>query len=100
MHSSTLWNWSKHGRIRCISTPGKRSTINKLVNHLLTIRMSLSYHMCNNRDHMTARNLYKYIHPYSIPPQGSASVTNHCNGVFSTASFSVGILDFLGNQDF
>eukprot|EP00835_Amoeboradix_gromovi_P002318 NODE_129_length_18551_cov_0.317039.p8 type:complete len:166 gc:universal NODE_129_length_18551_cov_0.317039:5134-4637(-) len=53
------------------------------------------------RDHMAARNIYiKYLHPYSIPPQGSASVSNHCNGASRTASFSVEILGFLRNQDF
>eukprot|EP00835_Amoeboradix_gromovi_P003224 NODE_204_length_14945_cov_0.251313.p10 type:complete len:167 gc:universal NODE_204_length_14945_cov_0.251313:12650-12150(-) len=43
-----------------------------------------------DRDHMAARNIYiKYIYTYSIPPKGSASVSNHCNGESSTASFSV-----------
>eukprot|EP00835_Amoeboradix_gromovi_P001749 NODE_86_length_22163_cov_0.379442.p12 type:complete len:125 gc:universal NODE_86_length_22163_cov_0.379442:5464-5090(-) len=57
-------------------------------------------HLEIDRDHMAARNIYiKYIHPYSIPPQGSESVSDHCNGETSI-SFSVEILDFLGNQDF
>eukprot|EP00835_Amoeboradix_gromovi_P004290 NODE_325_length_10950_cov_0.271864.p7 type:complete len:114 gc:universal NODE_325_length_10950_cov_0.271864:3640-3299(-) len=52
-------------------------------------------------DHMAARNIYiKYLHPYLIPPQGSESVSDHCNRFISTASFSVEILDFLGNQKF
>eukprot|EP00835_Amoeboradix_gromovi_P002189 NODE_118_length_18907_cov_0.436251.p6 type:complete len:131 gc:universal NODE_118_length_18907_cov_0.436251:14866-14474(-) len=30
---------------------------------------------------MAARNIYiKYLHPYSIPPMSSESVSNHCNG--------------------
>eukprot|EP00835_Amoeboradix_gromovi_P000315 NODE_10_length_47437_cov_0.363429.p33 type:complete len:114 gc:universal NODE_10_length_47437_cov_0.363429:18902-19243(+) len=54
-----------------------------------------------DRDHMAARSIYiKYMHPYSIPPQGSKSVSNHSNGASGTASFSVEILDFLRNQDF
>eukprot|EP00835_Amoeboradix_gromovi_P003896 NODE_276_length_12087_cov_0.626376.p7 type:complete len:125 gc:universal NODE_276_length_12087_cov_0.626376:2566-2940(+) len=57
-------------------------------------------HLEIDRDHMAARNIYiKYMHPCSIPPQGSESVSNHCNGETSI-SFSVEILDFLGNQDF
>eukprot|EP00835_Amoeboradix_gromovi_P001795 NODE_89_length_21810_cov_0.170098.p16 type:complete len:107 gc:universal NODE_89_length_21810_cov_0.170098:11961-12281(+) len=53
-----------------------------------------------DRDHMAARDIYiNYLHPHSIPPKGSASVSNHCNGETSI-SFSVEILDFLGNQDF
>eukprot|EP00835_Amoeboradix_gromovi_P005533 NODE_528_length_7173_cov_0.249929.p7 type:complete len:104 gc:universal NODE_528_length_7173_cov_0.249929:3195-3506(+) len=58
-------------------------------------------HLEIGRDHMAARNIYiKYLHPYSIPPQGSESVSNHCNGASSIASFSVEILNFLGNQGF
>eukprot|EP00835_Amoeboradix_gromovi_P006313 NODE_720_length_4814_cov_0.354613.p4 type:complete len:126 gc:universal NODE_720_length_4814_cov_0.354613:2905-3282(+) len=58
-------------------------------------------HLKIDRDHMAARNIYiKYMHPYSIPPQGSESVSNHCNGASSIASFSVEIVDFLGNQVF
>eukprot|EP00835_Amoeboradix_gromovi_P004357 NODE_334_length_10694_cov_0.301180.p5 type:complete len:125 gc:universal NODE_334_length_10694_cov_0.301180:7436-7810(+) len=57
-------------------------------------------HLKIDRDHMAARNIYiKYMHPYSIPPQGSESVSDHCNGATSI-SFSVEILDFLGNLDF
>eukprot|EP00835_Amoeboradix_gromovi_P001019 NODE_39_length_29903_cov_0.529057.p20 type:complete len:104 gc:universal NODE_39_length_29903_cov_0.529057:14824-14513(-) len=38
-------------------------------------------HLKIDRDHMAATNIYiKYLHPYSIPPQGSESVSNHCNG--------------------
>eukprot|EP00835_Amoeboradix_gromovi_P005956 NODE_623_length_5907_cov_0.380165.p5 type:complete len:126 gc:universal NODE_623_length_5907_cov_0.380165:1052-675(-) len=56
-------------------------------------------HLEIDRDHMATRNIYiKYLHPYSILPQGSESVSNHCNGASSTASFSVEILNFLGNQ--
>eukprot|EP00835_Amoeboradix_gromovi_P003202 NODE_202_length_14999_cov_0.270067.p10 type:complete len:126 gc:universal NODE_202_length_14999_cov_0.270067:7341-6964(-) len=58
-------------------------------------------HLEVDRDHMVARNIHiKYLHPYSIPPQGSENVSNHCNGAFSIASFSLEILDFLGNEDF
>eukprot|EP00835_Amoeboradix_gromovi_P004036 NODE_293_length_11597_cov_0.181771.p7 type:complete len:126 gc:universal NODE_293_length_11597_cov_0.181771:4128-3751(-) len=58
-------------------------------------------HLEIDRDHMAARNIYiKYMHPYSIPPQGSESVSNRCNRASSIASFSVEILDFLGNQEF
>eukprot|EP00835_Amoeboradix_gromovi_P002105 NODE_111_length_19413_cov_0.323703.p13 type:complete len:106 gc:universal NODE_111_length_19413_cov_0.323703:668-985(+) len=38
-------------------------------------------HLEIDRDHMTARNIYiKYLHPYSVPPQVSESVSDHCNG--------------------
>eukprot|EP00835_Amoeboradix_gromovi_P000190 NODE_6_length_48303_cov_0.387022.p22 type:complete len:123 gc:universal NODE_6_length_48303_cov_0.387022:31431-31063(-) len=38
-------------------------------------------HLKIDRDHMAARNIYiKYMYPYSIPPQGSESVSSHCNG--------------------
>eukprot|EP00835_Amoeboradix_gromovi_P000071 NODE_1_length_95616_cov_0.657642.p71 type:complete len:129 gc:universal NODE_1_length_95616_cov_0.657642:16954-17340(+) len=38
-------------------------------------------HLKIDRDHMAARKIYiKYLYPYSIPPQGSASVSSHCNG--------------------
>eukprot|EP00835_Amoeboradix_gromovi_P000715 NODE_26_length_35450_cov_0.398320.p25 type:complete len:120 gc:universal NODE_26_length_35450_cov_0.398320:21474-21833(+) len=38
-------------------------------------------HLEIDRDHMAARNIYiKYLYPYLIPPQGSESVSNHCNG--------------------
>eukprot|EP00835_Amoeboradix_gromovi_P001141 NODE_45_length_27728_cov_0.328387.p23 type:complete len:100 gc:universal NODE_45_length_27728_cov_0.328387:19030-19329(+) len=38
-------------------------------------------HLKIGRDHMAERNIYiKYLHPYSIPPQGSESVSDHCNG--------------------
>eukprot|EP00835_Amoeboradix_gromovi_P005414 NODE_505_length_7533_cov_0.471886.p7 type:complete len:126 gc:universal NODE_505_length_7533_cov_0.471886:4955-4578(-) len=58
-------------------------------------------HLEIDRDHMAARNIYiKYMHPYSTSPQGSESVSNHGNGFTGIASLSVGILDFLGNQDF
>eukprot|EP00835_Amoeboradix_gromovi_P003288 NODE_211_length_14581_cov_0.368941.p6 type:complete len:123 gc:universal NODE_211_length_14581_cov_0.368941:10639-10271(-) len=58
-------------------------------------------HLEIDRDHTAARNIYiKYLHPCSIPPQCSASVSNHYNRFTGTASFSVEILDFLGNQDF
>eukprot|EP00835_Amoeboradix_gromovi_P005100 NODE_448_length_8440_cov_0.772329.p6 type:complete len:139 gc:universal NODE_448_length_8440_cov_0.772329:7496-7080(-) len=58
-------------------------------------------HLKIDRDNMAARNIYiKYLHPYSIPPQGSESVSNHSNEASCIASFSVEILDFLGNQDF
>eukprot|EP00835_Amoeboradix_gromovi_P001210 NODE_50_length_27150_cov_0.307308.p15 type:complete len:125 gc:universal NODE_50_length_27150_cov_0.307308:1957-1583(-) len=61
---------------------------------------STNCHLEVDRDHMAARNIYiKYLHPYSIPPQRGESVSNHCNGE-SSISFSVEILDFLGNQDF
>eukprot|EP00835_Amoeboradix_gromovi_P000344 NODE_11_length_46995_cov_0.451872.p27 type:complete len:125 gc:universal NODE_11_length_46995_cov_0.451872:31742-32116(+) len=67
---------------------------------------NLETYTCTNcrleidRDHMAARNIYiKYLHPYLIPPQGSESVSDHCNGETSI-SFSVEILDFLGNLDF
>eukprot|EP00835_Amoeboradix_gromovi_P000419 NODE_14_length_42432_cov_0.433799.p24 type:complete len:114 gc:universal NODE_14_length_42432_cov_0.433799:37033-37374(+) len=70
-------------------------------------KTSLETYTCTNchlkidRDHMAARNKYiKYIHPYSIPPRYTESMSNYCNGVSSIASFSVEILDFLGNQDF
>eukprot|EP00835_Amoeboradix_gromovi_P006542 NODE_790_length_4224_cov_0.400727.p3 type:complete len:116 gc:universal NODE_790_length_4224_cov_0.400727:3472-3819(+) len=54
-----------------------------------------------DRDHMAARNIYiKYMHPYLIPTQASESVSNRCNRASSIASFSVEILDFLGNQEF
>eukprot|EP00835_Amoeboradix_gromovi_P002211 NODE_120_length_18891_cov_0.302682.p9 type:complete len:125 gc:universal NODE_120_length_18891_cov_0.302682:17782-17408(-) len=57
-------------------------------------------HLKIDRDHMAARNIHiKYIQTNSIPPQGSESVSDHCNGETSI-SFSVEILDFLGNQDF
>eukprot|EP00835_Amoeboradix_gromovi_P004122 NODE_303_length_11391_cov_0.177028.p7 type:complete len:108 gc:universal NODE_303_length_11391_cov_0.177028:6653-6330(-) len=49
---------------------------------------------------MAARNIYKYMYPYSISPQGSASVTNYCNGFTSIANFYVEILDYPGNQRF
>eukprot|EP00835_Amoeboradix_gromovi_P004514 NODE_355_length_10246_cov_0.288263.p6 type:complete len:119 gc:universal NODE_355_length_10246_cov_0.288263:507-863(+) len=101
IHSSTLRNWSKHGTIRCLSMPRKRSMIDKPVNHLFNNSCDWSYRIRDNRDLMAARNIHiKYIHPYSIPPQGSASVSNHCNGASSIASFSAEILNFLGNQDF
>eukprot|EP00835_Amoeboradix_gromovi_P002053 NODE_107_length_19843_cov_0.502077.p15 type:complete len:103 gc:universal NODE_107_length_19843_cov_0.502077:16181-15873(-) len=67
------------------------------------MKTNLETYTCTNcyleidRDHMTARNIYiKYMHPYSIPPQGSESLSNHCDGASSIASFSVEILDFLG----
>eukprot|EP00835_Amoeboradix_gromovi_P006195 NODE_684_length_5217_cov_0.512505.p4 type:complete len:126 gc:universal NODE_684_length_5217_cov_0.512505:463-840(+) len=70
-------------------------------------KINLETYTCTNchleidRDHMAARKIYiKYLHPCSIPPQGSESVSNRCNGASSIASFSVEILDFLGNQDF
>eukprot|EP00835_Amoeboradix_gromovi_P001492 NODE_68_length_23780_cov_0.251003.p11 type:complete len:125 gc:universal NODE_68_length_23780_cov_0.251003:18495-18121(-) len=57
-------------------------------------------HLEIDRDHMAAKNIYiNYLHPCSIAPQGSESVSNHCNGETSI-SFSVEILDFLGNLDF
>eukprot|EP00835_Amoeboradix_gromovi_P003545 NODE_238_length_13323_cov_0.463854.p9 type:complete len:121 gc:universal NODE_238_length_13323_cov_0.463854:6569-6207(-) len=38
-------------------------------------------HLEIDRDHMAARSIYiKYLHPYSIPPQGSESVTDHFSG--------------------
>eukprot|EP00835_Amoeboradix_gromovi_P002376 NODE_133_length_18153_cov_0.298050.p12 type:complete len:111 gc:universal NODE_133_length_18153_cov_0.298050:6908-6576(-) len=38
-------------------------------------------HLKIDRDHMAARNInIKYMYPYSIPPQCSESVSNHCNG--------------------
>eukprot|EP00835_Amoeboradix_gromovi_P001925 NODE_98_length_21025_cov_0.475055.p14 type:complete len:112 gc:universal NODE_98_length_21025_cov_0.475055:1799-2134(+) len=71
-------------------------TLKNQLRHLTLCKVSFE-----NRDHMAARNIYiKYLHPYSIPPYGSAGVSNHCNGASSIASFSVEILDFLGNQDF
>eukprot|EP00835_Amoeboradix_gromovi_P001192 NODE_49_length_27162_cov_0.380039.p12 type:complete len:130 gc:universal NODE_49_length_27162_cov_0.380039:16443-16832(+) len=34
-----------------------------------------------DREYMAARNIYiKYLHPYSIPPQGRECMSNHCNG--------------------
>eukprot|EP00835_Amoeboradix_gromovi_P000739 NODE_27_length_33950_cov_0.349739.p18 type:complete len:116 gc:universal NODE_27_length_33950_cov_0.349739:29898-30245(+) len=70
-------------------------------------RTNLETYACTNchleidRDRMAARNIYiKYMHRYSIPPQGSESVSYPYNGASSIASFSVEILNFLGNQDF
>eukprot|EP00835_Amoeboradix_gromovi_P003755 NODE_260_length_12610_cov_0.413076.p10 type:complete len:110 gc:universal NODE_260_length_12610_cov_0.413076:1946-1617(-) len=66
-------------------------------------KINLETYTCTNchleidRDHMAARNIYiKCLHPYSIPPQGSESVSDHCNGETSI-SFSMEIHDFLGN---
>eukprot|EP00835_Amoeboradix_gromovi_P005612 NODE_544_length_6876_cov_0.251439.p4 type:complete len:123 gc:universal NODE_544_length_6876_cov_0.251439:3075-3443(+) len=42
-------------------------------------------HLGIDRDHMAARSIYKYMYPYSIPPQGSESVSNHYNGASSIA---------------
>eukprot|EP00835_Amoeboradix_gromovi_P004201 NODE_313_length_11219_cov_0.287770.p7 type:complete len:112 gc:universal NODE_313_length_11219_cov_0.287770:5677-5342(-) len=45
-------------------------------------------HLEIDRDHMAAKNIYiKYMHPYSIPPQGSENVSFYCNGASSIASF-------------
>eukprot|EP00835_Amoeboradix_gromovi_P000529 NODE_18_length_40692_cov_0.469183.p22 type:complete len:124 gc:universal NODE_18_length_40692_cov_0.469183:28012-28383(+) len=123
MHSSTLSNWSKHGRIRCLSMPQKIYMYNLFKERLKfkckqrgktmvecneaftsqtctrcgTIKKTnLETYTCTkchleiDRDHMAARNIYiKYLHPCSIPPQGSESVSNHCKGASSIASFSV-----------
>eukprot|EP00835_Amoeboradix_gromovi_P006175 NODE_680_length_5258_cov_0.588486.p2 type:complete len:117 gc:universal NODE_680_length_5258_cov_0.588486:954-604(-) len=62
--SSTLRNWSKHGRIRCLSIPRKRSTINKLVNRFLNNSCGWSYLICDNRDQMAARNIHiRHMYP-------------------------------------
>eukprot|EP00835_Amoeboradix_gromovi_P003167 NODE_199_length_15263_cov_0.256331.p8 type:complete len:119 gc:universal NODE_199_length_15263_cov_0.256331:8610-8254(-) len=59
-----------------------------------------NYHTKVDRDHTAARNIHiEYLHPYSILPQISASVSNRRNGASSITSFSVEILGFLGNQD-
>eukprot|EP00835_Amoeboradix_gromovi_P000714 NODE_26_length_35450_cov_0.398320.p24 type:complete len:128 gc:universal NODE_26_length_35450_cov_0.398320:6244-5861(-) len=43
-------------------------------------------HLEIDRDHTAVRSIYKYMHPYSIPSQGSESVSNHCNGDLALVS--------------
>eukprot|EP00835_Amoeboradix_gromovi_P004315 NODE_328_length_10919_cov_0.472828.p11 type:complete len:115 gc:universal NODE_328_length_10919_cov_0.472828:8942-8598(-) len=46
-------------------------------------------HLEIDRDHMAARNIYiKYLHPYSIQPQGTEGLSTHCNRAFGIATFS------------
>eukprot|EP00835_Amoeboradix_gromovi_P007097 NODE_1058_length_1626_cov_0.218075.p1 type:complete len:108 gc:universal NODE_1058_length_1626_cov_0.218075:1090-767(-) len=107
MHSSTMRNWSKckqRGKtiIECNEsfTSQTCTRCDTLENTNLETYTCDNCHLEIDRDHMAARNIYiKYLHPYSIPPQGSESMSYHCNGETSI-SFSVEILDFLGNQDF